>query len=261
LKTILIHSFKGGAGKTTIAVNLAQELAISSKVLLMETDFKMPSFFGIFENINHSNYLNDFYKDLSIDLKKCIYNYNKNYDVIFANPEVNPQDPVHSWDKRYHASRLRRLKEELNKLKTQYDYIIFDTPPGAHFLVINNIALADIAVIIVRPNAIAIKGTFKMIEDIYFKTKSPDLLRMLILFNQIPRVPMTKELNEWTKKAKNMKINQAGRIPCSCEGVYDMSKGKNLFESDHEIITYLQSLISLIKGEEVLSFPDPTLDF
>jgi MinD-like ATPase involved in chromosome partitioning or flagellar assembly len=156
---------------------------------------------------------------------------------------------------------LRRLKEELNKLKTEYDYIIFDTPPGAHFLVINNIALADIAVIIVRPNAIAIKGTFKMIEDIYFKTKSPELLKMYILFNQIPRVPMTKELNEWAKKAKNMKINQAGRIPCSCEGVYDMSKGKNLFESDHEIITYLQSLISLIKGEEVLSFPDPTLDF
>jgi MinD-like ATPase involved in chromosome partitioning or flagellar assembly len=47
MDSILVHSYKGGAGKTIVSVNLANQLkeVYNKKILLIEIDFKMPSFF------------------------------------------------------------------------------------------------------------------------------------------------------------------------------------------------------------------------
>jgi len=44
MKTIAIHSYKGGTGKTSIAVNLAVIYAIKGKnVCILDYDFRAPS--------------------------------------------------------------------------------------------------------------------------------------------------------------------------------------------------------------------------
>ena len=265
MEIVLIHSYKGGSGKTTISVNLANILSttFNKKVLLIETDFKMPSFFVIFKELHPKHYLNEFYRDNPITLSETIVSYNTNLDLIFSNPDYDPQDPIHSWDKAWHAVRLKRLRDALSEFKTKnkYDYIIFDTPPGLHFLIINNIALANHAVIIVRPNAIAVEGTIKMINDLYFKAKSPSKIHIYIVFNQIPRVPMTKQLNEWDNVFTKMQLIPASRIPCSCMGSYDMARGINIFPPEHEINRYMAPLISHLRNEPILDIIDPTINF
>ena len=268
MEIICIHSYKGGAGKTTIALNLATQLTTThnKKVLLIESDFKMPSFEGIFD-FKPQKYYNDYFvTENNVSLSDCITKHPKftNLDIIIANPNFNPEEKIHLWDKRYHAYHLRRLQNSLIDLKNKnlYDYVIFDTPPGLSYIAINNIALSHHGIIVVRPNSQAIKGTFTMLEQLYLKTKSPDQINLYIVFNQIPRVPMTSKLNEWSTKFSNLKIREAARIPCSCEGTYDMAIGKHIFEADHEINRFMIPLISFLKKEgQVLSIPDPTVNF
>ena len=190
MEIICIHSYKGGAGKTTIALNLATQLTTSynKKVLLIESDFKMPSFEGIFEFKPHKYYNDYFVTEKNVSLQDCVINHPtyEKLDVIIANPNFNPEEKIHLWDKRYHAFHLRRLQNSLFDFKNKnlYDYIIFDTPPGLSYIAINNIALSHHGIIIVRPNSQAIKGTFSMLEQLYLKTKSPDQIKEMD-FNSI----------------------------------------------------------------------------
>jgi hypothetical protein len=48
-----------------------------------------------------------------------------------------------------------------------------------------------------------------MIEKLYFKTKSSAKIKILLVFNQIPRVPMIKELNDWAEAFKKIEVQQA----------------------------------------------------
>lgn len=263
---ICIHSYKGGAGKTTIALNLSIQLTEQSKrVLLIESDFKMPSLFGIFPEIEPKNYYNDYFNE-NISLDDCVVSIPKysNLNLILANPEFNPAEKIHIWDKRFHAFHLNKIKNSLAKIKEKgvYDYVIFDTPPGLSYIAINNIALSSHAIIVVRPNMSAISGSIKMVENLYLKTKSPsEKFKLYLLFNQIPRVKMTKELDLWKLQFESLHVTEVGRIPCSCDGTYEMAKGNNIFSAEHEINRFMLPLLSHLKNEEVLEIPDPTLEF
>ncbi|MFW9997875.1 MAG: AAA family ATPase, partial [Candidatus Odinarchaeota archaeon] len=63
------HSYKGGTGKTVVAVNLANVLhkVFGKKVLLLELDTVAPSFVDIFVNVNPSKFWDDFFGGLSLE--------------------------------------------------------------------------------------------------------------------------------------------------------------------------------------------------
>ncbi|MHA2502505.1 MAG: ParA family protein, partial [Candidatus Kariarchaeaceae archaeon] len=64
MRILMTHSFKGGSGKTIFSANIAKILARKGhKVLLIETDFDMPAFYSIFQDLNPDVYLNDFLSD------------------------------------------------------------------------------------------------------------------------------------------------------------------------------------------------------
>ena len=96
MEIVLIHSYKGGSGKTTIAVNLANELAVvyNKSVLLIEMDFKMPSFFVIFKELHPEHYLNEFYHVNPVDLAETIVNYTANLDIIFKKMQLIPSGRI-----------------------------------------------------------------------------------------------------------------------------------------------------------------------
>ena len=121
LKTIMVTSSGPSEGKTTTAVNLAVTMAQGGKrVLLVDSDLRKPSLhkiFGISEMVGASNLL----VDQSMDVREAIHETGiENLDVITCGPiPPNPSELLGS----------RRMKEIIERLHTDYDRVIFDTPP------------------------------------------------------------------------------------------------------------------------------------
>ena len=115
-----ITSSIGGEGKTFTAINLASVLALGGdKVLLIGGDMRKPKIFQDFEvsnSIGFSSYLSN-----QVEWQECILptKYD-NLSVFSAGPlPPNPSELIQN-------KKFGRLIEVL---RTEYDYIIVDTPP------------------------------------------------------------------------------------------------------------------------------------
>ena len=245
MERILIHSYKGGTGKTTVALNLAGILAQKQKVLLIENDFMMPTFFSIFEH-DPQFFLND-YLDKQVEFTDIIVKDLKpNLDIIFASKTFDPSSKVMSSDQKWFLQVLERMMRDLERLTGTYDYIIFDSPPGWHMIIINLILLATKAILILRPNKYAVEGSLRMIDSIYKRTKPLRSWEVFLLFNQIPQVEMKTDVEQWAQKFIELGITLAGQIPCSCETSYDMAHQVTIFPSDHEFNQSLNKALPII---------------
>src|SRR3989337_3734377 len=91
-KILAVHSYKGGTGKTLLAVNIATTFAKQGKkVCLCDLDFRAPSLFAILNMPNAECWLND-YLNGSVDIGKVLVDMsskvpgNGKFFVGFANP-------------------------------------------------------------------------------------------------------------------------------------------------------------------------------
>ena len=144
-KVILVTSVGENGGKSTVVANLALSLAEKNKkVLLLECDFRKPSMYKIFEK--------------PVDKENTFSAY---LLVETENPESFllplPKQGItvgisHASHK--HISQLLhggKLKQFLQQARTQYDYIVIDSPPmlaAADAEVLGR--LADTTLVVVR---------------------------------------------------------------------------------------------------------------
>ena len=138
MKKILVHSYRGGSGKTLISLNLAKQLENSNKrVLLLETDAFMPSFESVF-NFQTRYSLNDFY-DGTIGISESIHKLNEHLSIITCKSKFDPNQSIFSTNQKVHSNVLRKILPALDKLNQNFDYLIIDSPPGWGYLQINNL--------------------------------------------------------------------------------------------------------------------------
>ncbi|MFX1284481.1 MAG: tyrosine-protein kinase family protein [Promethearchaeota archaeon] len=232
MERILVHSYKGGTGKTTVALNMASQLASENKVLLIESDFFMPTFHYIFQ-CEPDLHFNDYLKG-DVNFKETIvHDAQLNIDVIFTNKDFDPNEKIMGSDQKWFISTLQGMIQDLEALEDQYDYVIFDSPPGWHMILINLIMLCNKAIIILRPNSYAVSGTKKMIEVIYKRAKSISNWEIFILFNQVPEIEMSADLKRWAEQFQKKGIKYAGYISCSCDTSYQMAHEAMIFSAGH----------------------------
>ena len=117
----LITSSNPGEGKTTFAFNLALSLEKSSKVLFIEADIRRPSV------------LNSFYKfDKKILGLGEIMSGDADLNSVILKVPGTELNIITSGEKRFDMSDIVN-KDQITKffdlLKTQYDYLIIDSPP------------------------------------------------------------------------------------------------------------------------------------
>jgi succinoglycan biosynthesis transport protein ExoP len=143
-KTLMITSSVSGEGKTFCSINIATVFALSEKkTVIVGLDLRKPRLadeFNLTKNVGVVNYL---IKQKSLSE---ITNPTQipNLDVILSGPiPPNPSELILS----------EAMKELIDELKQEYDYIILDTPPVG--LVSDALELAqyaDVTLYIVRQN-------------------------------------------------------------------------------------------------------------
>ena len=164
VKVIAVANQKGGVGKTTTAVNLAACLAKEGrKVLLIDSDPQGNATSGL-----------GFDKR---DVKKCIYDAlinevpmadtlkhtaYENLDVIpatiqLAGAEIELVSLM---------NREGRLKNALERIKHDYDYVIIDCPPSLGLLTINALTAASSVMIPVQCEFYALEGMTMLMNTI-----------------------------------------------------------------------------------------------
>lgn len=122
IKTIAVSSSIPGEGKSTFSINLAATLAeVGKKVLLIDADLRNPSIHRYLrlkqqDSLGLSNLLSG-----TATVQDALGHFpNLNIDLILSG--TIPPNPVE-------LLSSNKLKEVISNVKTDYDYIIFDTSP------------------------------------------------------------------------------------------------------------------------------------
>lgn len=163
-KIVSIANQKGGVGKTTTAINLSTILAKrGKKVLMIDADPQGNASSGVGvdrDNIEVSVYdilINDVQVE-NVVQKTNIKNLNIcPSNINLAGAEVELVSVM---------SREHRLKEKLDLVKDNYDYIIIDCPPSLGLITLNAFTASDSVLIPVQCEYYALEGLGQLLNTI-----------------------------------------------------------------------------------------------
>lgn len=174
-RIIVIANQKGGVGKTTTAINLSASLAeLNQKVLVIDMDPQGNTSSGL--GIPKNDIENTIYQLLlgDVEINDClIHGIYENLSVLPANIDLAAAEIelVGVDDKEF------ILKNAINTIKEEYDFILIDCPPSLSMLTINSMCAADTVLVPIQCEYYALEGLSQLIHtiDLVKDRLNPDL--------------------------------------------------------------------------------------
>jgi chromosome partitioning protein len=164
-RVIAIANQKGGVGKTTSAVNLAASLAVAEqRTLLIDGDPQGNATSGIGiarDQIGVTVY--DALIGESTTAEATIRSVQfKHLDVVPATPDLAGAEV----ELVTHPRRDRAMKEAVDQVRDQYDFILIDCPPSLGLITLNMLAAADALLIPLQCEYYALEGISQLLSTV-----------------------------------------------------------------------------------------------
>lgn len=239
-EVIVITSGKGGVGKTTTTANVGTGLAkMNKKVVMIDTDIGLRNLDVVMGLENRIVYTLVDIIEGKCRIKQALIKHKKYPDLcLIPSAQTRDKDSV----------TPDQMKELVDELRKEFDYILLDCPAGIEQGFKNAIAGADRALVVTTPEVSAIRDADRIVGILESnEMKGIDLVINRIRMDMVKRGDMLKVEDV----CDILSINLIGVIPDDEQVVVSTNQGEPLVGTDCLAGQAYENICRRILGEDI----------